>query len=107
MVEYSDGLDEVAHSIAHRGRRAIVATLSGGAASSSQLAQLLGIGLPALHKHLQLLRAAAPIASAKSGRTDSHTIRRDGLDSLADWIATRKLFWDNQFDALADHVEDS
>lgn len=105
MVKYRDGLDELAHALAHAGRRRIVTELSRRSASSSRLAELLDIGLPALHKHLELLRAASVISSAKSGRTVTHTLRPEALDPLADWIVSRKLFWDNQFDALADHLE--
>lgn len=105
MVKYQDGLDDLAHALAHAGRRRIVTELSRRSASSSRLAELLDIGLPALHKHLELLRVASVINSTKSGRTVTHTLQPDSLDPLADWIVSRKLFWDNQFDSLADHLE--
>lgn len=106
MVKYDDGLDEVAQALAHRGRRRIVSRLGAGRASSTELATLLQIGLPALHKHLALLRAAGLIHSSKAGRTVSHQLQPSGLDRMADWLLTRKSFWSNQFDALATQLED-
>jgi len=106
VVKYLDGLDAVTQALAHRGRRSIISRLAKEAATSTDLSRLLGIGLPALHKHLDLLRRASMIASVKAGRTVTHTLRPTALDTLADWILTRKLFWQNQFDALADHLED-
>ncbi|WP_029136116.1 ArsR/SmtB family transcription factor [Nakamurella lactea] len=107
MVKYDDGLDGAATALAHRGRRQIISRLGAGSATSSELAELLDIGLPALHKHLDLLRRASLIESSKTGRTVSHVLRPAGLDQLADWLLTRKSFWSNQFDALADHLETS
>lgn len=106
MVKYDDGLDEVAHALAHRGRRQIVSTLGNAGASSTDLARMLRIGLPALHKHLALLRAAGLIESTKAGRTVTHRLHADGLTGYTNWLLTRKSFWSNQFDALADHLED-
>ncbi|MDQ6658220.1 MAG: winged helix-turn-helix domain-containing protein [Actinomycetota bacterium] len=108
-MKYSDRVDSVdlvAHALANSGRRAVVTRLSNGSATSSELAELLGVGLPAAHKQLALLRAAGLIESTKIGRTVTNTLRPDGLDDLEDWIATRKSFWSNQFDALAHAVED-
>lgn len=106
MVKYDDGLDGPAQALAHRGRRQIVSRLASGAASSTELAGLLEIGLPALHKHLALLRGAGLIGSAKTGRTVTHVLQSAGLDQLTDWLLSRQSFWSNQFDALTHHLED-
>ncbi|MGI8417588.1 MAG: ArsR/SmtB family transcription factor [Nakamurella sp.] len=109
MVKYlnqADAVDAVAHALANGGRRAVVTRLSNGAATSTELAELLGVGLPAVHKQLALLRAAGLAESTKVGRIVTNTLRPGGLDDLGDWIATRKAFWSNQFDALAHAVED-
>lgn len=105
-VGRADAVDAVAHALANGGRRSVVTRLSSGAATSTELAELLGVGLPAVHKQLALLRAAGLVESTKVGRTVTNTLRPEGLDHLGDWIATRKSFWSNQFDALAHAVED-
>lgn len=106
MVKCVDRVDAVAQALANGGRRAVVTRLSGGPATSSELAELIGVGLPAVHRQLALLRAAGLVESAKAGRTVTNTLRPDGLDDLADWIASRKSFWSHQFGALASAVED-
>jgi DNA-binding transcriptional ArsR family regulator len=102
MVKYSDGLDAVATALANPGRRQVVDRLQRGAATSSQLADLLGIGLPALHKHLAVLGAAELIASQKSGRVVTHRLQRDPLRRYQAWLTRRTAFWNEQLDALAE-----
>lgn len=113
MVKYSDGLDGVASALANPGRRRLVATLQVGPATSSHLAGLLGIGLPALQKHLSVLTAADLITSQKSGRVVTHQLRREPLIRYHAWLAQRTAFWNQGLDALADafapsptHLED-
>jgi DNA-binding transcriptional ArsR family regulator len=105
MAKYSDGLDGVAAALSHSGRRHVVDRLRAGPASSSELAQLLGIGLPALTKHLALLASAGVIRSAKTGRVVTHELDDERLRTYAIWLGTRKSFWHNQLDALTDHLE--
>ena len=107
MVKYSDGLDDIAQALACRGRRQIVARLNGATATSSELADLLGIGLPAVQKHLSVLHDADLITSIKRGRTVTHSLKPASLASYADWLRTRQSFWNNQLDALTEHLEDS
>lgn len=85
----------------------MVTRLCRSTATSSELADLLEIGLPALHKHLAVLRDATLITSTKSGRVVTHTLVPSGLGQYDDWLRSRQLFWTNQFNALSDHLEDS
>jgi DNA-binding transcriptional ArsR family regulator len=105
MAKYSDGLDGVAAALAHPGRRQVVDRLRAGPASSSELAQLLGIGLPAVTKHLALLSDAGVIHSAKAGRVVTHELDDARLRAYAIWLGTRESFWRHQLDALTDHLE--
>lgn len=102
MVKYLDGLDAVATALAHPGRRQAVTLLGGGPASSSRLAGVLGIGLPAMHKHLAVLTTAGLIESTKAGRVVTHRLRVEPLRRYAGWLAERSAFWNTQLDALAD-----
>ena len=105
MVKYSDGLDGVAAALGYPGRRQVVDRLRAGPATSSELAELLGIGLPAVTKHLALLAGAGVIHSAKSGRVVTHLLDDERLRAYAVWLGTRESFWHNQLDALNDHLE--
>jgi DNA-binding transcriptional ArsR family regulator len=107
MVKYTDGLDGVAAALAHPGRRQVVDRLRAGPASSSELAGLLGIGLPAMTKHLALLAAAGVVHSAKTGRVVTHELDDERLRAYAIWLGTRESFWHNQLDALTEHLENA
>ena len=104
--EEDQRVDAVAAALANRGRRAIVTRLATVESTSSELAELLDVGLPAVLKQAAILRDAGVIDSTKSGRTVTHALRRDGLDPLTSWIATRTSFWNSHFDALAGAVEE-
>ena len=106
MAKYHDGLDAVASALANRGRRHLIGRLQRGPATSSQLAAELGIGLPALHKHLTVLATAELIDSRKAGRVVTHRLRREPLRRYDDWLAARAGFWTEQLDALADAFGD-
>lgn len=105
MAKYSDGLDAVTTAIAQPVRRSILTRLEHGPATSSDLSALTGVGLPTIAKHVALLADAGLIVSQKTGRVVTHRLRPDGFAGLQDWIATRASFWDNQLDALHDHLE--
>jgi DNA-binding transcriptional ArsR family regulator len=107
MAKYEDGLDGVAAALAHPGRRQVVDRLRAGPATSSELAGLLGVGLPAMAKHLGLLAAAGVIRSAKSGRVVTHVLDDHNLREYATWLGTRESFWRHQLDALTAHLEES
>lgn len=107
MAKYWDGLDSVAAALAHPGRRQIVDRLRAGPATSSDLAGLLGVGLPAVVKHLAMLAGAGIIRSAKSGRVVTHDLDDHRLQEYATWLRTRQSFWQHQLDALSDHLETS
>lgn len=102
MVNYLDGLDAVAGALASATRRQVVTTLQQGPASSSQLARSLGIGLPALHKHLKVLGTARLVHSRKTGRVVTHRLQVEPLEHYAGWLQSRSRFWNDRLDALGD-----
>lgn len=90
----------VASAMAHPGRRQIVDRLRAGPATTTELAALVGVGLPAMAKHIGLLTDATLVASTKRGRTVTHELRTQPLDDYATWLTARSSFWHNQLDAL-------
>lgn len=100
MTKYHDGLDLVAASMANAGRRQIVDRLRAGDASTSELAALLGLGLPATMKQLTVLGDAGVIVSAKAGRTVRYELDDTPLTDYSTWLAARQTFWHGQLSAL-------
>jgi DNA-binding transcriptional ArsR family regulator len=111
MTKYEAGedshLDAVATALANGRRRAAVARLCRGPATTTQLAAHIGAALPTTHQHLEVLREAGLVHSSKHGRTVTHSIDVAPLAVMEEWIAVRRSFWTKQLDALATALEDS
>jgi DNA-binding transcriptional ArsR family regulator len=93
-------LDRVFQALADPGRRAMVARLSRGPASVSELAEPLDMSLPAVMQHLQVLEASGLVKSEKAGRIRTCRIEAAALKRAEDWIAGRRAIWERRFDAL-------
>lgn len=101
-----DGLDAVATALAHAGRRHVVTRLASGPATSSELAEEIGVALPTLQRHLGVLDRAGLLDSRKAGRVVTHRLRPQPLRELDTWLTTRTSFWTHQLDALDQSLED-
>jgi DNA-binding transcriptional ArsR family regulator len=106
MTKYADGLDAVSSALAHRGRRQAIAHLSSVPASSSELADHLGVSLPTMQRHLHVLEDAELIRSTKRGRVVTHELMAEPLRRYDSWLTARTSFWSDQLDALVDHLEE-
>ena len=85
-------------------RRAIVARLTNGPASVSELARPLPMSLPAVVQHLQVLEASGLVRSSKAGRVRTCRIEPAALASAEDWIARRRAEWEQRLDRLGDYL---
>lgn len=104
MAKYSDDLGPLAAALANDGRRSIVDRLRAGPATTSELAALLAVGLPAVTKQLGVLSGAGLVQSSKQGRVVTHRLDPAPLAEYATWLASRRSFWSNQLDALTAHL---
>jgi len=100
MVKYSRGLDATFQALADPTRRAIVAALSRGQASVTELARPHRMSLPAVMKHLRVLQRAGLVRQRKSGRTRRCRLTARPLQKAEAWLAQYRAFWESQFDAL-------
>lgn len=108
MVEREENesdLDAIFGALANPTRRELIEQLSGGAESVGDLAEPHDMSLAAVSKHLQVLEDAGLIDVEKDGR-----VRRCHLDGapLSDafgWLTRYRIFWEDRFDALEDHLE--
>lgn len=108
MVKYlDDTLNRVFHALADPTRRAILARLADGESTVGELAEPFEMSLPAVSKHLKVLRHAGLLQRRRDGR-----IRRCQLDPLplsaaADWIENYRGFWEAQFDQLDRYLRET
>lgn len=109
MVEQAQNdsdLDEIFGALAHPTRRALIKQLAGGPESVGDLAEPHDMSLAGVSKHLQVLEDAGLLEVEKDGR-----VRRCHLDAapLSDafgWLTQYRVFWEDRFNALADHLEE-
>ena len=108
MVKYSSAsLDATMSALAHPTRRSIIAMLTQGESSVTELARPFDFSLPAISKHLKVLERAGLIARKKDGRVHRCRLVAAPLKEAADWLATYRRFWEEQFTALADYLAQS
>lgn len=99
-------LDAAAAAIASEPRRALVDRLSAGPAPVSELADLLGISVPATLKHVDRLVDGGIATRTKTGRVVTVTLVPGSLDALVEWATRTRLFWANHLDRYASHLVD-
>lgn len=97
-------LDQVFLALADPTRRAVIARLGKGPASTSELAAPFPISLPSMTQHLTLLEDCGLVISEKQGRTRVYRLAPDALDPLRDWLNTQRRRWRRQLDRFHQHV---
>ena len=99
-----NSLDAAAGAIASEPRRRVVELLASGPASVSDLADHLGISVPATMRHLDRLDEAGLVRRSKSGRVVTVTLVPGSLEPLQEWALRTRLFWGNHLDRYAEHL---
>ncbi len=89
-------LDRVLEALANPHRRAIVHVLGLQPCAINQLAQMRGLSLPAIHKHLKVLERAGLIRRRKRGRTTFLTLMPAPLRELQGWLGQFHPYWGNE-----------
>ena len=102
-----DPLTTTFSALADPTRRAILERLSRGEASAGELAEPFGISKPAISKHLKVLENAKLIVRKKDAQWRRCQLRPEALRVASDWIAQYQRFWESQFDALAEYLENT
>ena len=104
MLSDSPQLDLAFQALADPSRRRMVAQLSRGPASVSELARPLSISLPAVLQHLQMLEASGLVRSEKKGRVRTCRIEPRALSRAESWIAEQRALWEGRLDRLEDYL---
>jgi DNA-binding transcriptional ArsR family regulator len=102
MLDQLDDLDRAFHALADPSRRAMVARLSEGPASVSELAKPLPMSLAAVVQHVQVLDASGLIRTEKVGRVRTCRLEPAALRSVESWIARHRSNWETRLDRLGD-----
>jgi len=87
-------------------RRAILARLSRGDASVTELAEPFEMSLPAISKHLKVLEHAGLITRGRDAQWRPCRIESARLKEVSDWLDHYRRFWEDSFDRLDEYLRE-
>jgi DNA-binding transcriptional ArsR family regulator len=94
------GLNHAFAALADPARRSMLARLSRGPASVSELAQPLTMSLPAVLQHLKALEDSGLVSSEKKGRVRTARLEGNAIAEAEQWLTDRRTEWEAQADRL-------
>ena len=100
----ADHLSVTFAALADPTRRAILARLSSGAASVTELAEPFDMSMPAISKHLKVLERAGLIARSRDAQWRPCQLEGARLKEVADWLEHYRRFWEQTFDRLDEYL---
>src|SRR2546421_5011348 len=102
----ADHLSATFAALADPTRRAILARLSQGEASVTELAKPFDLSLPGISKHLKVLQRAGLITQSRHAQWRPCRLEGTRLKEAADWVGEYRRFWDESFERLDDLLQD-
>jgi len=102
----SDRLSVTFAALADPTRRAILARLSQGEASVTELAKPFDLSLPGVSKHLKVLQRAGLITQSRSAQWRPCRLESARLKEAADWVGEYRRFWDESFERLDEILQE-
>jgi DNA-binding transcriptional ArsR family regulator len=101
-----DVLNNTFAALADPTRRAILARLSKGEASVTELAQpfMNKMSLPAITQHLKVLEKAQLITKSRQAQWRPCKFNGAPLKEIVDWMEQYRVFWEESFDRLDEYL---
>jgi DNA-binding transcriptional ArsR family regulator len=81
-------------------RRAVLARLTEGEATVTELAEPFPIRFQAVSKHLQVLERAGLIERLRDAQLRPSRLRGEPLKDAAEWLEAYRSFWERGFDRM-------
>lgn len=100
----SDHLSTTFAALADPTRRAILARLAKGELSVTDLAEPFEMSLPAVSKHLKVLKRAGLITRSRDAQWRPCQLEARPLKDVADWVEHYRRFWIESFDRLDEYL---
>jgi DNA-binding transcriptional ArsR family regulator len=102
----TDALSQTFAALADPTRRAILAKLSTGVCSVTELAEPFDMSLPAVSKHLRVLERAGLIGRQRDAQWRRCHINASPLKDVADWAERYRQLWEGRFDRLDSYLQE-
>ncbi len=99
-----DPLTATFAALADPTRRAILARLSRGETSVTELARPFAMSGPAVTKHLKVLEKAGLISRSREAQWRPARLEAAALKPVAAWLDDYRRHWEQSFDRLAEPV---
>lgn len=100
----SDHLSTTLSALADPTRRGILARLSLGEATVSELAEPYDMSMAAVSKHLKVLEKAGLISRGKEAQWRPCKLEAAPMAEVADWVENYRRFWEESLDRLGDYL---
>ena len=100
----SDPLSVTFAALADPTRRAILARLSQGEASVTDLAKPFDLSLPGVSKHLKVLQRAGLITQSRNAQWRPCRLEGARLQEAAEWVGEFRRFWDESFERIDEYL---
>jgi DNA-binding transcriptional ArsR family regulator len=100
-----DPLSATFAALADPTRRAILARLTSGESSVTEIAEPFPMSLPAVSKHLKVLERAGLIARTREAQWRPCRLEARPLKDVADWIDHYRRFWTESLDRLEEYLD--
>ena len=101
---YPDRLSSAFHALSDPTRRAMLARLTLGEASVSQLMAPFQLSQPTISKHLKVLETAGLIEGGRDAQRRPRRLAPRAMKDVADWIEPFRRQWESRFDNLDAHL---
>jgi len=102
----TDQLSVTFAAVADPTRRAILARLSQGEASVTELAKPFDLSLPGVSKHLKVLQRAGLVTQSRSAQWRPCRLEVGRLKEASEWVGEYRRFWDESFQRLDEVLQD-
>src|SRR2546428_13682917 len=100
----TDQLSITFAALADPTRRAILARLSQGEASVTELAKPFDFSLPGISKHLKVLQRAGLVRQSRKAQWRPCRLEGARLKEAADWVGEYRQVWGESFARLGDYL---
>jgi len=102
----ADRLSSTFAALADPTRRAILARLTLGETSVTELAKPFAISGPAISKHLKVLERAGLITRGREAQWRPCRIEFKALQGVDAWLAEYRQLWEQRLDRLDDYLRE-
>jgi DNA-binding transcriptional ArsR family regulator len=102
----SDRLSATLAALADPTRRGMLARLTQGDATPTELAEPYAMSLAAISKHLKVLERAGLITRGRASQYRPCHLQAAPLQDLANWVSDYRRFWETNLDQLDAYLTD-